>query len=58
MAKMPIQKIKYLENKESFYDEMKNIFHHFYSAFIEANKVMFFDGESLPLKAFHNNDQQ
>ena len=55
---MSIQKLKYLENKESFYDEMKNIFHHFYSAFIEANKVMFFDGESLPLKTFHNNDKQ
>ena len=40
------QKIKYLENEKSFYDEMKSIFHHLQRAFIEANEKSDFD---LPL---------
>ena len=29
MTKMSWQKLKYLENKKSFWDEIKNFFHHF-----------------------------
>ena len=49
MAKKSTQKFKYLENKA------KGIFHQFSRAFIEANKVMFFDGESPTLKTFNND---
>ena len=52
MAKKSTQKFKYLENKESLQFEIKSIFHHFQMAFIEANKVIFFDGESPTLKTF------
>ena len=42
MIKKSRQKFKYLDNEKSFYDELKSIFHHFQSAFIEANKTFFF----------------
>ena len=35
--------MKYLENKKSFQDEIKNIFHHFLKALIEANKTNLFE---------------
>ena len=38
------QKFKYLENKKSFYNEIKNIFHYFKRAFIELNQIFFFLG--------------
>ena len=38
------QKFKYLENKKSFYNEIKNIFHYFKRAFIELNQIFFFGG--------------
>ena len=31
------RQFKDLENRKSFSDEIKSIFHHFYRAFIEAN---------------------
>ena len=42
MTKKSRQKFKYLENEKSFYDEIKNIFHHFWRAIIEANNKIFF----------------
>ena len=42
MTKMPWEKLKYLENEKSFYDEIKNIFHHFWKAIIKANKKISF----------------
>ena len=36
------RQFKDLENRKSFSDEIKSIFHHFYRAFIEANKPIFF----------------
>ena len=39
------QKLKYLENDKSFYDEIKSIFHHFQRAFTEANKTNFLERE-------------
>ena len=51
MSKKSRQKLKYLENEKSFYDEIKSIFHHFLRAFIEANKAnLFLEGESLTLR--------
>ena len=44
------QKFKYIENKKSFKDEIKSVFHHFQKDFIEANKKIFLEGESLTLK--------
>ena len=41
MAKKSAQKFKYLENKESFKDEIKSIFHKFLRAFIEVIKTIF-----------------
>ena len=38
MPKKSRQKLKYLENKKRFEDEIKSIFHHFWRAAIEANK--------------------
>ena len=52
MNKMSSQKFKYLENEESFYDEIKSIFHHFQGAFNEANKTIL-EGESPTLKMFN-----
>ena len=40
MNKKSIQKLKYLDNEKSFYDEIKNIFHHFLMASIAANKTI------------------
>ena len=54
MAKKSTQKFKYLENNVTFLDEIKSIFHHFYRPFIEANQIMFFDGESPILETFNN----
>ena len=42
MTKKSRQKVKYLENEKSFWDEIKNIFHLFETAFNEANKTFFF----------------
>ena len=42
MNKQSRQKLKYLENDKSFYDEIKSIFHHFVRAFTEVNKANFF----------------
>ena len=36
------QKFKYFENEKSFYDEIENIFHHFWRAIIKANKKISF----------------
>ena len=49
MSRKTRQKCKYLENKKSFKDEIKIIFHQFYRAFIEANKTSFLEGESALL---------
>ena len=45
-------KFKYLNNEQSFSDEIKGIFHYFQRAFIEVNKESFLEGESPIL----NND--
>ena len=42
MTKTSRQKFKYLENKKSFEDEIKNIFHHFQRGFIEVSKINIF----------------
>ena len=42
MTKKSRQKLKYLENEKSLYDERKSILHHFLKAFIEANEAIFF----------------
>ena len=47
MTKTSRQKGKYLENKKSFGDEIKNIFHHFQRAF-SGQKLS--QAESAPLK--------
>ena len=49
MAKKSTQKFKYLENEESFQDEIKSISHNFKRAFVEANKTIFLEGESPTL---------
>ena len=49
MNKRLRQKFKYLENKKGFDDKIKSIFHHFQRAFIEANKIIFLEGESPTL---------
>ena len=36
-GKMKIQKLEYLENKKSFLNEIKNIFHSFFRAIIWGN---------------------
>ena len=41
MTKKSRQKLKYLANEKSFYDETKSIFHHFCRAIIKANKISF-----------------
>ena len=38
MPKKLRQKFKYFENEESFWDEIKSIFHHFWRGIIEAIK--------------------
>ena len=50
MLKKSRLKFKYLENKMSFEDEVKNIFHHVWTAIIEANKKVFLEGERQTLK--------
>ena len=55
MTKKSRQKFKYYENKKSYYDEIKSIFHHFYRAFIGSNKTIFLERESptlMPLLFF------
>ena len=42
MTKKSWQTLKYLENKKSFEDQMKDIFHHFWRAFSQANNTFFF----------------
>ena len=39
MPKKVRQKFKYFENEESFWDEIKSIFHHFWRGIIEAIKT-------------------
>ena len=41
MTKMSWQKLKYLENKTSFQDEMKNIFQHFYRGLNQESNTIF-----------------
>ena len=54
MPKKSRQKLKYLENEKSFYDEIKSVFHHFCRAIIEANKKNFFlEGGSPTLNKNH-----
>ena len=53
MAKKSTQKFKYIENKESFENEIKSIFLYFQRDFIK-NKLMFLEGESPTLKTFNN----
>ena len=48
MTKKLRQKFKYLDNKKSFEDEIKIIFHQFKRAFSEANSTVFSEGESPP----------
>ena len=40
MTKKLRQKFKYFENAKSFEDDLKNIFSHFYRAFIEVNILL------------------
>ena len=42
MSKDAREKFKYLDNEKSFQEEIKNIFHNFQKAVIEANKTFFF----------------
>ena len=49
MPKKSRQKLKYLENEKSFEDQIKNIFHHFWRAIIEANNKKILGGESPTL---------
>ena len=51
MTKQSRQKLKYLENDKSFYDEIKSIFHHFVRAFIEIKQI-FLEGERPTLTSF------
>ena len=45
------QKFKYLKNKKSFNHEIKNLFHHFWSDYVEVYKSNFFlEGDSPTLK--------
>ena len=45
MNKKSRQKLKYLENEKSFYDEIKSIFHHFYGLSFKQIKQFFLQGE-------------
>ena len=47
MTKMSWQKLKYLENKKSFSDEIKNIFHHFKRLSIKQITIFFERRESI-----------
>ena len=49
MIKKSRQKFKYIENKKSFEDEIKSIFHYFGRAIIEANQKDFLEGQSPTL---------
>ena len=42
MTKTSWQKLKYLENEKSFYDEIRSIFHHVKWTFNQANNTIFF----------------
>ena len=59
MPKMSRQRFKYLENKKSFQDEIKYIFHHFWRALTETNETIFLEGESptLNVKNIRNINQ-
>ena len=52
MAKKSMQKLKYLENGKSFWDEIKNFFHHFLRAFNQANNTIFFWNVGVRLKLY------
>ena len=49
MPKKSRQKFKYLEKEKRFWDEIKVIFLHFCRVIIEANKIIFLEGESPTL---------
>ena len=49
MAEKWRQKFKYIENKKSFQDEIKSIFHHFWRTIIEGNNKIFWEGENPTL---------
>ena len=49
---MSKQKFKYLENEKSFYGEIKSIFRHFLTAFIEENNFFFLEGETPALSFY------
>ena len=55
MAKRSWQKLKYLENEKSFYDEI-NIFHHFWRAYNEINSTIFLKGENPTLNPTYMKD--
>ena len=46
VTKKSWQKLKYLQNERSFWDEIKSIFHHFYRAFNKADTIFFGRWES------------
>ena len=51
MTKKSRQKSKYLENEESFQDEIKSIFHHFIFERLSLKQIkkIFLEGETLTL---------
>ena len=53
MTKKSQQKFKYLENEKKIWDEIKNNFPHFSTAFIDANEKNFLEGESPTLRLFN-----
>ena len=46
MIKMSTEKWKYLDEGKELLDDIKNIVHHFYQAFIEANNTNILEVES------------
>ena len=50
MTRKSRQKFTYFDNEKSLEDEIKTIFHHFLRAFIEVNKTILLEAESLTLK--------
>ena len=59
MTKKSRQKLKYLENEKSFWDEIKSIFYHFWRVIIEVNKKFFGRWESdfnnLSISSFYSS---
>ena len=46
MRSIFLEKFKYLENKTSFQDGIKSIFHYFQRCFVESNKTFFLESDS------------